>query len=48
VARGARCPVGIEVFTAFDERTPRVRVRELYENLRGTVEAAGLESRRVE
>ncbi len=42
VSRGVRCPVGIEVFTPFDERPPRERVRELYENLRATVEAAGL------
>jgi sugar phosphate isomerase/epimerase len=48
VARGVRCPVGIEVFTPFDERPPRVRVRELYENLRATVEAAGLDPDRVE
>lgn len=48
IARGVRCPVGIEVFTPFDERAPRVRVRELYENLCATVDAAGLESGRVE
>jgi sugar phosphate isomerase/epimerase len=41
LARGAACPVGIEVFTAFDRRPPLVRIRELYDNLLATVEAAG-------
>lgn len=43
LARGVRCPIGIEVFTPFDERPPLVRVQELYDNLRATVTAAGLD-----
>ena len=44
VARGVRCPVGIEVLTPFDERAPLVRIQELYDSLRAVAVAAGVES----
>lgn len=44
VERGVRCPVGIEVFTAFDRRPARERIQELYDNLRAAVLEAGLDA----
>jgi sugar phosphate isomerase/epimerase len=43
VERGVRCPVGIEVLTAFDRRPPLVRIQELYDSLRTAAVAAGLD-----
>lgn len=42
VARGVRCPIGIEVFVSFDRRPVDVRVREFADNLRWAATQAGL------
>jgi sugar phosphate isomerase/epimerase len=45
VARGVRCPIGIEVFVSFDLRPVDERIREFADNLRWAATAAGLTTR---